>query len=190
MEIVVPVPAEVARDREAMEAFKTVVPQMLRDVVFLRRAKSADTRRRAVELLLDGAKPRPLDMDRARLEVAAFRSVFEGAQWLTAQQVAELAGTTAATVNRWKQERKLFAIRQEGVDYYPRYSLGADFKPLPVIAEVMKVLKGHQGEILAVWFEGTSSFLAGKRPRELVQVDPARVLAAAEDKVDAETFAG
>lgn len=39
-------------------------------------------------------------------------------------------------------------------------------------------------ELLAGWFDSSSRFLGGRRPRELVAVEPAKVLAAARNMIE------
>ncbi len=45
----------------------------------------------------------------------------------------------------------------------------------------MGVLAGYDPELLAAWFDSTSRFLGGKRPRELLTTEPAKVIAAARN---------
>ncbi len=163
-------------------------------VVQLRSARREVKRDQLVQLFVGDVTPTPVDIDRARLEAQAWRQILNGGEWLTAAEVGELAnlgaGNPVATVNRWKKDRKIFAITRDGRDYFPRYALGPDFRPLPAVADVLKILPWQSGERLAAWFESTSSFLGGKRPREVLASDPAWVARAAQDAVDAENFAG
>ena len=133
-------------------------------------------------------------MKRARLEAQALRAIRHGTEWLTVAEVAELADLGPAnptgTVSRWKQQGRIYALRQGGKDCYPKYALGADFRPLPVIKEIMAVLAGWEPELLAGWFDSTSRFLGGKRPRELVASEPAWVLAAAHNLIDVQEHHG
>ncbi|MDN8615684.1 hypothetical protein [Variovorax ginsengisoli] len=75
-------------------------------------------------------------------------------------------------------------------NYYPKYALGAELRPLPVIKEILAVLAGHHPALLAGWFDSTSRFLGGMRPRELVATDPLRVVAAARNMVDVQEHHG
>lgn len=171
------------------------LPGLARAMVQLRRAHRELNRDQLVQLFIGDVTPTPVDIDRARLEAQAWRQILlSGEGWLTAAQVGELAnlgaGNPVATVNRWKKDRKIFAITRDGRDYYPRYALGADFRLRPAVAAVLKILSWQSGERLAAWFESTSSFLGGKRPREVLASDPASVARAAHDAVEAESFAG
>ena len=73
---------------------------------------------------------------------------------------------------------------------YPLYAFAHDFTPLPVVSGVMVILHRCSNEALASWFESTSDFLGGSRPRELVRVQPALILAAAKDTYEAEEYSG
>jgi hypothetical protein len=147
-----------------------------------------------VDLFVGDVALTPVDMKRARLEAQALRAIRRGTEWLTAAEIAELAdlgpANPIATVSRWKQQGRIYALRQGGKDYYPRYALGPDFHPLPVIKQVLAVLTGYGPELLAGWFDSTSRFLGGKRPRELLANDPSRVLAAARHMIEVQEHHG
>lgn len=180
-----------ARDRKAIEE---LLPQLAVTALEVRHVKREQVRRQLVELLVGDVHPTAVDMTSARLEAQAYRHILTGSEWLTAQQIGELAnlgtGNPVATVNRWKKDRKIFAVNRDGRDYFPRYGLGPDFRPLSQLAQVLKVLDTYGGERLAAWFESTSSFLGGKRPREVFATDPKWVVDAAQDAVEVEQFAG
>jgi hypothetical protein len=171
----------------ALSRLAPVVVEMVQD-------RRTTFRRELVGAFLQGAAPRSVDLTQARLQARALRQIFEGTEWLTAAQVGELAhlgtGNPTGSVNRWKSLRKIFAIARDGKDYYPRYALAADFRPLPQLAEVLAVLAHYDGERLAAWFESPSGCLGGQRPRRLLASQPERVLAAARDAVDTEQVAG
>ena len=174
------------------------VKRLMKDVVVLaltvRPERRAVVRDQLVHLLAGDIALTPVDMKRARLEAQALRAIRHGTEWLTVAEVVELADLGPAnpigTVSRWKQQGRIYALRQGGKDYYPKYALGADFRPLPVIKEIMAVLAGWEPELLAGWFDSTSRFLGGKRPRELVASEPAWVLAAAHNMIEVQEHHG
>jgi len=92
-------------------------------------------------------------------------------------------------VNRWKQQRQIFALHVKGQDWYPKYALDENFRPLPVIAEVM-ALADWRAERLASWFEAKSSSLGGQRPRELIATNSQFVVDAAKRVAMAEAHNG
>ena len=147
---------------------------------------------RLVESMLGEHSPTPIDIIRAGMQANALRAVFDGTEWLTAAQIAELAGlgnaNPSGTVNRWKQRRKLFALQHKGQDLYPRYLLDEGFRPLPAAEQVLAVLAEFSPNRLASWFESRNGLLSGQRPRELLTTEPKRVLEAARQTLDAERY--
>jgi len=179
------------RERRDVER---VLPALTASLVELRRAKIRANEEQLIEMFLGDVQPTPLDMQSARLQANARRAVFTGSPWLTAAEIGELANLGPAnpigTVSRWKQQGRIFALRRDGRDYFPQYALGADFRPQPAMVDIIGTLHGFSGERLAAWFESTSSFLGGQRPRELLATEPDRVLAAARDALEAEESLG
>ena len=171
--------------RSEILAMQRVMPDLVSMMLERRQALSKQQRDALVELLVGEVPMRPLDMKLAKLQARALERIYSGTPWLTAEQIGTLGkhGTAnpAAAAHRWKANEQLFAIRREGRDMYPRYALGDAFTPLPVIKRVLKTLVGHDPLRVAGWFESTSSFLGGKRPRELIASKPERVVLAAQD---------
>ena len=83
-----------------------------------------------------------------------------------------------------------------GAAFLPVQALGCagwfdrDFAPRPAIGEVMRILDPISACGLAAFFESTSSFLNGRRPRELLATDPEAVIAAAMHRREVEDFCG
>ena len=78
---------------------------------------------------------------------------------VTAAQVAELAGFSTSNLsaqpNKWKKEGQIFAIRHQGLDYFPAYGLDAEagYRPLKALAPVLAVFgDAKDGWGLAYWF--------------------------------------
>jgi len=120
----------------------------------------------------------------------ARKAVLESGDWLTAAEVARVAGfsTTnpSAQPNKWRKDGQIFALRHCGVDYFPGYALdpSADFRPVKALAKVLDVFRGKKDDWgLAYWFASVNSLLGGKRPQDLLIGQPDRVVAAATDKV-------
>lgn len=127
----------------------------------------------------------------ARMTASARQAVLESADWLTAAQLAQLAGFSAtnpsAQPNRWKKSGQIHAIRHDGIDYFPGYALDAQrgYRPLKGLAEVLAAFGDTKdGWGLATWFASANSFLGGQRPMDLLATDPAQVAAAARDEAD------
>ena len=170
------------------------VEQLLPAIIALRESGQTAMREEMLRVFLGDAVPRPLDIERARMQADARKKVFDGTAWLTAAQIADLAGlgqkNPSGTVNRWKQQRQIFALNHRGQDWYPKYALDDDFRPHPAIAQVIDALPDWKAERLASWFESKSSTLGGERPREVLAFDAPRVIAAAQRVAMAEAHNG
>ena len=162
-----------------------VVPDLVSLVLEQRALRSAADRDSMVEFLLKDIPTKRIDLRRVAVEARALEWIYTGTEWLSAEEVGVLGkhgkANPGAAANRWKGTGHLFAIRRDGRDLYPRYALSDDFKPLPVIKQVLTLLKGWDGLRVAGWFESTSSFLGGKRPREVVAFNAQSVMDAARD---------
>lgn len=122
----------------------------------------------------------------AELRAKALHRIWTGAAWTSLPDLACLSKVDTSEVERWLRDRLLFALVRDGQLWVPGYAIGSDYKPLPVIAAVLKTFAGDRSdEAVAAWFESTSSFLVGGRPRELTQSEPDLVVVAAEDSMNA-----
>src|SRR6185312_4291266 len=118
-----------------------------------------------------------------QMQARAVQAVLEHGEWLTAEQIGELGGFSksnlAAPANRWKQERKIFALPHQGQDRFPRYALDEAYRPLPAIETVLQLLGAISPWRMAAWFESSNAWLRNRRPRECVGLAPEEVLEAA-----------
>lgn len=145
---------------------------------------------RLAEAMLPNTPPSPHLLKEAAMLVRARRAVLESGDWLTAAQVAELAGLStrnpSAQPNKWKKQGAIFAIHHAGVDYFPGFGLDheAGFRPLKDLATIIEIFHGHRDSWeMAYWFASANSFLGAKRPQDLLAKAPQRVIAAAEDEI-------
>lgn len=145
---------------------------------------------RLADVLVPRTPPSPRLLRETAMLVRARNTVLESGDWLTAAQVAQLAGLStrnpSAQPNKWKKQAQIFAIHHGGVDYFPGYGLdrNADFRPLKSLTKVIEVFDGRKdGWGLAYWFRSDNSFLGGERPQDLLATEPERVIAAAKDEV-------
>lgn len=145
--------------------------------------QAAAARAAGIQALVDAAPIRGLDELRARLTQRSVEAVLGGTEWLTAAEVGALADPAAANrhayASRLIKDGRVFAIERSGVKHYPRYAFDPLGNPLPALREVLRILAGQSPFRIASWFESASSMLGGKRPRELLEADPASVIAAA-----------
>jgi hypothetical protein len=153
--------------------------------------RDQETLDKIVDALVPNVAPPQHLLVEARMNAEARRAVLDSAEWLPAAQVSELGGfsrqNASAQPNKWKREGRIFAIRQQGNDYYPGYALDADagYRPLKGLASVLKHFADALDEWdIAIWFASVNSFLGGQRPMDLLKSEPERVLAAAQDEVE------
>lgn len=126
----------------------------------------------------------------AKMAAEARSAVFATGDWLTAAQIAELAGFSSsnpsAQPNKWKKDGQIFAVRHKGIDYYPGFALdaGENYRPFKALKDVIQLFGERKSAWgLAYWFASANSFLDGKRPQDLLANEAAQVLAAAQDEM-------
>lgn len=147
----------------------------------------------SLEAIVDALVPRRLPAPHllleARMNGEARRAVLESGDWLTAAQVAEIAGfksqNPSAQPNKWKTARRIFAVRVNGLDYYPGYALDPDthYRPAKGLQAVLEALgEGWDDWSLAIWFASVNSSLGDKMPKDMLLSASEQVLAAAEDE--------
>ncbi|WP_039789399.1 hypothetical protein [Herbaspirillum huttiense] len=145
---------------------------------------------RLAEVLVPRKPASPRLLKEAAMLVQARKAVLDSGDWLTAAEIAEVAGLStrnpSAQPNKWKKQGQIFAIHHVGVDYFPGYGLDRDtgFRPVKALAEVIDILGAHKDAWgMAYWFRSDNSLLRGKRPQDLLQSAPERVIAAALDEI-------
>jgi hypothetical protein len=128
------------------------------------------------------------------LQARAREAIWSGTQWLSTEEIVGRAPlgaqVSAALLLQWEAQARIFSLEREGRRVYPLYAFDGDFTPRPVIQEVLATLSSPRPRAAAAFFESTSRFLAGRRPRELVASEPGRVTAHARDNREWEEFCG
>lgn len=108
---------------------------------------------------------------------------------LTSAEVADTARSKASNraslANRWRDERKIFAIRVGDQQLYPAFQLDSHGRPLEVVARALEKLNVGQlsGWQVALWFTSPNGWLGGRRPVDLLVDEPDLVLEVAEHEV-------
>ncbi len=130
-----------------------------------------------------------------RLKARFFEAIWSGTEWLSADQIVQRAAGTGSAVSavllsKWEQERRLFGLEKAGVKVYPAYAFDSHFTPLPALAAVLGILGEGSPLGPAAFFESTSGFLEGRRPREVLAQEPQRVIAKARDERDSQDYCG
>lgn len=172
--------------RRIMEALGSLAPF----VAELVDQRQRETMERIVNALVPSPVPTANMLEEARMAARARSGVLESGRWLTAAQIAEVAGFStsnpSAQPNRWKRDGRIFAIRHHGTDYYPEYALDpkTGYRPREAMARILGTFAGTKDEwAIAAWFASVNSFLGGRRPLDLLARSPGLVVAAAEDEV-------
>lgn len=170
------------------ENFTNVASSMLE---VLRERQDRELLERLAEVLVPRTPLSPRLLKEASMLVQARKAVLESGDWLSAADVAQLAGLSSrnpsAQPNKWKKQGQLFAIHHGGVDYFPGYGLDKDigFRPAKALAKIIQIFAGRKDSWgMAYWFRSQNSFLGGKRPQDLLACSPERVIAAAQDEVE------
>lgn len=142
-----------------------------------------------VEALVPKAPPTPNELKEATMLARARTAVIDSGDWMTAAEIAAVAGFSAtnpsAQPNKWKREGTIFAIRHNGVDYFPSYGLDPDsgYRPRKAIASIIQTFgESKDSWGLSYWFMSANSYLGGKAPRDCLAKEPERVIAAAADE--------
>jgi hypothetical protein len=100
-------------------------------------------------------------------------------------ELAEYSGSRArnraALAGGWRKAGRVFAVSVSGQLRFPLFQFDRAGKPKPQLAEVVRPLEqnGLSGWELALWFAGASERLDGKRPLDVLDAEPDRVLTAA-----------
>ena len=141
---------------------------------------------RLVELLMPAdAVPDSAVVEQARRNAEARTVFLEQVPTATSAQLAELSGSRArnkaALAGGWRKARRVFAVSVSGQLRFPFFQLDHAGQPKPELAELIRTLEaqGLSGWELALWFTGASERLEGKRPLDLLDAAPERVLEAA-----------
>lgn len=125
----------------------------------------------------------------ARMTAQARAQILGSGDWLTAAQLAGIASFStsnpSAQPNKWKKDGRVFAIRHQGLDYFPGYGLDAKagYRPLKMLAKSLAVFgTAKDGWGLACWFALVNGFLGGRRAQDALLESPELVLEAAADE--------
>lgn len=127
----------------------------------------------------------PAAVLQARRNATARRELLEEFPALTSGEVADAASSRASNraslANRWREERKVFAIRVGDQQLYPAFQFDDGGRPLEAVAAVLEQLDGsHLSDWqTALWFTTPTGWLGGYRPVDLLREQPEAVIDAA-----------
>ncbi|HYU31743.1 MAG TPA: phasin family protein [Thermoanaerobaculia bacterium] len=131
--------------------------------------------------------PEPLDSDEVarrqarRLDLARkeFLKEFGGSA----------SGAPRGALDRWRRERKIFAVADRKATYVPGFQFDDKGHPRPAVARVIQLLGDTTSEWgLALWFAADNGWLDGRRPVDLLASAPEEVVEAAEREAEELVF--
>jgi hypothetical protein len=178
-------------DEYEATAVKRLVITHLRSLLTAARQENADER---IKQLIKAIAPTDplaeIQLKVAESTASLRREFLEEVPVLGSAEIHANAGFPGAnpsqTVHRWRKQGKIFAVTHGGRDVYPAFQFGQDGRPLPIIAEVLDILKRDAERTdwdNALWFAGETGWLDGKSPLDCLQSDPAGIKRAAEQEV-------
>lgn len=137
--------------------------------------------------------PLPPQVLQARRNAVARDELLSEFGALTSGHIGTIAGSKspnrAALAHRWNIDRRVFAVPHQGASYYPGFQFSAEGQKLPAIGQILEILGDRLGQWeLALWFTARNGWLGGRRPVDLLESDPARVLDAAEREAAGRVF--
>lgn len=90
------------------------------------------------------------------------------------------ARNIAATASRWLKDKKIFAVRFKGQQWFPKFQFQDGF-PTPAVSKVIRTFPDHAtGWDLAYFFTNPNPYIDGRKPVELLRSNPDRVISLAE----------
>jgi hypothetical protein len=115
---------------------------------------------------------------------------FQTVPVLTSLEVATLAGiadkNAHLSVELWRTEGLIFSVKRGIEDFYPSFQFTADMTPLPIIREILRILRqvpSRRDWDDAMWFFASNGWLGGRTPIDLLTSEPSLVIKAAEQEV-------
>jgi hypothetical protein len=122
----------------------------------------------------------------AQMIAEAKAAVLDSESYLTAAEIEAITGISQSghdpQLYLWERDKKVFSFNHCGIDYFPAYALNPQggWKPYIEIAKIIQIFDGTKsGWGCAFWFEAVNGYLGGAAPKNILAVDPARVIKAA-----------
>ena len=163
-----------------------------RSLIELMGERLGDLEQAEMEWLINAAMPRlsepptPTVIDQARRNAEIRANFMQQYEMLDAEQVHALYGSTAknhsALAARWRSDKKIFAVEHRGKLLYPTFQFDVQGHPKGIVAKVLAALGDAVGGWqTAIWFVTPNNWLDEKKPVDLLDREPARVLDVAAD---------
>jgi hypothetical protein len=156
-------------------------PKRLREIPFVIQVESSDL---SWEKAAKGTAEDPGETATDKDTLAWRRRFMSENECLTSQQIAHegtsRAANSAAMASRWAKDKKVFSVRFEGQQWFPRFQF-QDGRPIPAVSQVIEVFPEQTtGWELAYFFVTPNSYLGGGKPVDLLRTDPVRLASLAQ----------
>ncbi len=85
------------------------------------------------------------------------QEVFTEGEWITAEQInaeqPEPPANKSHPASDWKRRKRIFSVNHGNKEYFARYQLDANYRPLPIVKDILKAF-GEVADpwVLAAWF--------------------------------------
>jgi hypothetical protein len=135
-----------------------------------------------------GLNERSLTIEKQMI-VRAKQKVLSATSWFTQAELASLTGVPSldleVQMRAWKETKMIFSVLHERVELFPVYAFTDDrLQPLVGLQAIRMLLAGRKDDWgMAYWFAGANGYLGGKRPQDVLRINPDEVLLAAEDEL-------
>lgn len=137
-----------------------------------------------VDIFLEGEErlevDEDIDLENAKLRATYFSDTkpYTAAEIRAFRAPGKMPKNKSEPASRWKRENRIFAIRKNGVDYFPRFQF-VDGAPLPLIKKVLKQLPDDMTQWqIAFWFASGNGWLDGIAPQDALGDEEGVLLAA------------
>jgi len=88
-------------------------------------------------------------------------------------------------LREWKCAGNIFSLAYGDKEYFPLYAFdpASRFRPFSSLAAIITTFGSSKSDwAVALWFGSSNSYLEGQMPKDVMVVDPARVLDAARSE--------
>ena len=165
--------------RDLLQSIRADLSDMIVEGEVQKKESAGDATQRLGRELLRRGPDNLLEKLRRR----GIESVLQGTVWRTAREVSDWRKPNAANPNaiahQLVKSGRLFGIKHGGDTVYPDYAFETPGVPWVAMKSILEALSGYTDFQIASWFESTSAYLGGARPRELINKDPGLLLEAA-----------
>jgi hypothetical protein len=143
------------------------------------------------QLLVGNATPNMVLVEERVGRLKTINKIVGGGEFFTGADINEHSASPKlnknAVASDWKRRGRIFSITHGGVDIYPAYQFDLNFKPLPIIRDVLSELKENDPWAIASWFHFPNDWITERRgvtfvaiaPKDALKDRPDDVLAAA-----------